>query len=114
MKVQSVTLIILIILAGFYPLRAQENENSENPTEVQEVKEVKVDRKPVRSPFENGILIDLSLTRQDLAEMTGTTLYTVSRILSQWEKDGLVHSQREQVTILSPHRLVMIAEEMGK
>ncbi len=63
---------------------------------------------------ENGILIDLSLTRQDLAEMTGTTLYTVSRTLSQWEKDGLVHSQREQVTILSPHRLVVIAEEMSK
>jgi CRP-like cAMP-binding protein len=63
---------------------------------------------------EIGILIDLTLTRQDLAEMTGTTLYTVSRTLSQWEKDGLVHSQREQVTILSPHRLVVIAEEMGK
>jgi hypothetical protein len=46
--------------------------------------------------------------------MTGTTLYTVSRTLSQWEKDGLVLSQREQVTILSPHRLVVIAEEMGK
>lgn len=63
---------------------------------------------------ENGILIDLSLTRQDLAEMTGTTLYTVSRTLSQWEKDGLVQSQREQVTILSPHSLVVISEEMSK
>jgi CRP-like cAMP-binding protein len=63
---------------------------------------------------ENGILIDLTLTRQDLAEMTGTTLYTVSRTLSQWEKDGVVHSRREQVTILSPHRLVVIAEEMDK
>lgn len=63
---------------------------------------------------ENGILIDLSLTRQDLAEMTGTTLYTVSRTLSRWEKKGLVQSQRERVTILSPHRLVVIAEEMAK
>jgi CRP-like cAMP-binding protein len=64
--------------------------------------------------LEHGILIDISLTRQDLAEMTGTTLYTVSRTLSQWEKDGLVSSQREQVTILSPHKLVVIAEEMSK
>jgi CRP-like cAMP-binding protein len=63
---------------------------------------------------EQGILIDLSLTRQDLAEMTGTTLYTVSRTLSQWEKDGLVKSQREQVMILAPHRLVVLAEDMGK
>jgi CRP-like cAMP-binding protein len=32
---------------------------------------------------EEGILIDLPLTRQDLAEMTGTILYTVSQILSR-------------------------------
>jgi CRP-like cAMP-binding protein len=64
--------------------------------------------------LEHGILIDITLTRQDLAEMTGTTLYTVSRILSQWEKDGLVSSQREQVTILSPHQLVVIAEDMTR
>jgi len=61
---------------------------------------------------DQGILIDFPLSRQDLAEMTGTTLYTVSRTLSQWEKDGLVSSQREQVTLLSPHQLVVIAEEM--
>ena len=30
------------------------------------------------------------LLRQDIAEMTGTTLHTVSRILSAWEHDGLV------------------------
>ncbi len=64
--------------------------------------------------LEQGILIDIALTRQDLAEMTGTTLYTVSRTLSQWERDGLVSSQREQVTILSPHQLVLLAEEMSK
>jgi CRP-like cAMP-binding protein len=64
--------------------------------------------------LEHGILIDITLTRQDLAEMTGTTLYTVSRILSQWEKDGLVSSQREQVTILLPHQLVVLSEEMSK
>ncbi len=64
--------------------------------------------------LDHGILIDITLTRQDLAEMTGTTLFTVSRILSQWEKDGLVSSQREQVTILAPHQLVVIAEDMTK
>jgi len=64
--------------------------------------------------IDQGILIDFTLSRKDLAEMTGTTLYTVSRTLSQWEKDGLVSSQREQVTILTPHQLVVIAEEMSK
>jgi CRP/FNR family transcriptional regulator, nitrogen oxide reductase regulator len=48
---------------------------------------------------EQGILIDLTLTRQDLAEMSGTTLYTASRILSQWEKRGLVLAGREQVIL---------------
>lgn len=62
--------------------------------------------------IDEGVLIDLSLTRQDLAEMTGTTLYTVSRILSQWETQGLVHSGRERVVIRFPHGLVRIAEDL--
>jgi CRP/FNR family transcriptional regulator, nitrogen oxide reductase regulator len=37
---------------------------------------------------EEGVLLDLPLTRQDLAEMTGTTLFTVSRTLSQWESQA--------------------------
>ena len=59
-----------------------------------------------------GVLIDLPLSRQDLAEMTGTTLYTVSRVLSEWESQGLVSSTRKQVTILYPHGLVQIAEDL--
>ncbi len=59
-----------------------------------------------------GIVIDLPLSRQDLAEMTGTTLYTVSRVLKEWEKRGIVQSKRQQVTILAPHGLVVIAENM--
>lgn len=61
---------------------------------------------------EEGVLIEMSLSRQDLAEMTGTTLYTVSRTLSQWESDGLIKSGREQVTIVFPHGLVTIAEDL--
>jgi CRP/FNR family transcriptional regulator, nitrogen oxide reductase regulator len=61
---------------------------------------------------EEGVLIDMILSRQDLAEMTGTTLYTVSRILSGWEQQGLVESGRERVIIRSPHGLVSIAEDL--
>lgn len=60
----------------------------------------------------DGVLIDLPLSRQDLAEMTGTTLYTVSRVLKDWEKRGLVQSKRQQVIITRPHGLVVIAENM--
>jgi CRP-like cAMP-binding protein len=61
---------------------------------------------------EEGVVIDLPLSRQDLAEMAGTTLYTVSRTLSQWESDGLVKCGRARVTVTSPHQLVVIAEDL--
>jgi len=60
---------------------------------------------------ERGVEVNLPLSRQDLAEMVGTTLYTVSRTLSQWETQGLIHSGRERFIILHPHGLVKIAEE---
>jgi CRP-like cAMP-binding protein len=59
-----------------------------------------------------GVLIDLPVSRQDLAEMSGTTLFTVSRTLSQWESQGIVKSGREKITILFPHGLVTIAEDL--
>ena len=62
---------------------------------------------------ENGILIDMPLSRQDLAELTGTTLYTVSRVLSQWEQQGIVESGRERILLRIPHRLVLIADDLG-
>lgn len=59
----------------------------------------------------DGVLIDLEISRQDLAEMTGTTLYTVSRTLSHWETNGLIESRRGHVVIRHPHGLVRIAED---
>jgi CRP-like cAMP-binding protein len=61
---------------------------------------------------EGGVLIDIPLSRQDLAEMTGTTLYTVSRILSRWEEQGLVDLGRERVILRKSHELVIIAEDL--
>jgi len=60
----------------------------------------------------DGIRIDMPLTRQDLAEMTGTNLYNVSRFLSKWEQDGIVKSSRKRVTLCKPHELVVIADEL--
>lgn len=57
--------------------------------------------------------IELTFTRQDLAEMSGTTLYTVSRVLSEWERQGLVEAGRERVVIRNPHGVVSIAEELN-
>lgn len=59
---------------------------------------------------EEGILIDFPVTRQDIAEMTGTTLHTVSRVMTAWEAKGLVSSARKRVVICDPHRLHILAE----
>ncbi|MFP5449994.1 MAG: Crp/Fnr family transcriptional regulator [Alphaproteobacteria bacterium] len=61
---------------------------------------------------EVGIEIDFPITRQDLAEMTGATLHTVSRTLAAWEADGLIDSSRRRITVRRPHGLVVIAEDL--
>lgn len=52
-----------------------------------------------------GTIVDLSLTRRDLAELIGTSLYTVSRILSNWNERGIVKTRRGRLTIRRPEEL---------
>lgn len=59
---------------------------------------------------EDGILIDFPVTRQDVSEMTGTTLHTVSRLISAWEAAGIVKSERKKITLVEGHKLALIAE----
>ncbi|MDW5317560.1 Crp/Fnr family transcriptional regulator [Rhizobium sp. PL01] len=59
---------------------------------------------------DNGIRIDFQISRQDIAEMTGTTLHTVSRILSAWETKGLVEGGRQKLLVLDPTRLSQLAD----
>ncbi|RLJ59204.1 CRP-like cAMP-binding protein [Litoreibacter meonggei] len=58
----------------------------------------------------DGIEIDFPITRQDFSELTGTTLHTVSRLLSAWEKQGLVESQRKRIKVCDPHALVILSQ----
>ena len=62
---------------------------------------------------EQGVEIDFPISRQDIAEMTGTTLHTVSRTLSAWESQGLIESGRQRVVLRDPHRLFTLAEQDG-
>lgn len=61
---------------------------------------------------EGGVRIAMPLTRQDLAEMAGTTLFTVSRTLSRWEEEGVAATERKHVIVRAPHKLVAIAEDL--
>jgi CRP-like cAMP-binding protein len=46
-------------------------------------------------PHARGVFIPLALSRQDLADLTGTTLETSIRIMSRWGKEGMVLTENE-------------------
>src|SRR5262249_53597274 len=60
----------------------------------------------------DAIRLDIRLSRQDLAQMTGTTLETVSRVVTAWERESIIDAGREYIAILNPHALVKIAEDL--
>ena len=60
-----------------------------------------------------GIRIDFPISKQDIAEMTGTTLHTVSRILTAWEGADLVIGGRQKLLVRDPHRLLLIGDGLA-
>jgi len=59
-------------------------------------------------------MVELPLSRQDVAEASATTVFTVSRVLADWERRGLVEAGRERVLIRNPHGLVQISEGLDQ
>jgi len=55
--------------------------------------------------------VELGLKREELAQMTGTTLFTISRILSKWGEAGFVVPRRAGVLIRDPKQLMAALEE---
>jgi CRP-like cAMP-binding protein len=58
-----------------------------------------------------GTFIPLSLSRQELADMTGTTIETAIRIMSRWNKDAIVHTDKDGFVILDRRALEATAAE---
>jgi len=58
---------------------------------------------------DGAILIDTVLSRQDLADMTGATVETVSRVLSDFRRAGLVDSGRRWIAVRDRARLSELA-----
>ena len=56
-----------------------------------------------------GILINVPLTHRDLAEMSGTNIYSVSRIFRRWENDELILTGRRRVILCRPEQLESLA-----
>ncbi|HJS56761.1 MAG TPA: Crp/Fnr family transcriptional regulator [Vicinamibacteria bacterium] len=51
-------------------------------------------------PGAEGIEIPMALSRQDLADLTGTTIETSIRVMSRWSKEGLVRTERSGFVVL--------------
>jgi CRP/FNR family transcriptional regulator, cyclic AMP receptor protein len=53
----------------------------------------------------DGILIDLTLSREELAELVGSARESVIRALSKFAKAGFIRIERREITILNEERL---------
>ena len=58
---------------------------------------------------DGGTFIPLALTRQELADMTGTTIETCIRIMSRWGKEEIVRTDKDGFTLLDPGALTTVA-----
>lgn len=58
-----------------------------------------------------GVEIDFPITRQELAEMAGSTLHTVSRTLSAWDDREITASSRRHIVVRKLHVLLDLAEQ---
>ena len=61
-------------------------------------------------PVASGVEIGFPISRQDLAELSGTTLHTASRIMSAWEERALVEGGRRRVVLRNLVALRLLAE----
>lgn len=55
--------------------------------------------------------VEIALSRRELAQLTGTTLFTVSRLLCQWETQGIVSARREAVLVRDVSALQELSRE---
>ena len=58
---------------------------------------------------DDGIFIPLALSRQELADMIGTTIETCIRIMSRWGKDGVVRTDKDGFVIVDRAALEAVA-----
>jgi CRP-like cAMP-binding protein len=58
---------------------------------------------------QTGQTARLTISREELAQMTGTTVFAVSRLLSDWTKAGIIDARRRAILILNDSKLLAIA-----
>ena len=56
-----------------------------------------------------GTYVPLTLSRQELADLTGTTIETCIRIMSRWNKDDIVRTEKDGFVVLDAAELGRLA-----
>lgn len=62
-------------------------------------------------PTPEGLTIDIPLTRQDVADMTGTTVESAIRVMSKLRRQGLITTHRGRVVLTNVAELRVVAEK---
>jgi CRP-like cAMP-binding protein len=106
---------------GFNALRILAHQNLEQQRRYRELLTERVEQRLAQTvlrlaqqighSISDGTLIDLPLSRKDLAEMVGTDLYTVSRLMSHWEQVGLVQTDHQNILLLRPEELERLSSQ---
>jgi CRP-like cAMP-binding protein len=55
---------------------------------------------------ESGVAIDI--TNEQISSLSDISSFTASRLLSKWERKGVLYKERGRVTLLSPESLMMV------
>jgi CRP-like cAMP-binding protein len=61
-------------------------------------------------PAEGGVMIPLPLSRQELADLTGTTIETSIRIMSRWGKDDVLRTEKDGFVLVDRRALEAAAD----
>jgi CRP/FNR family transcriptional regulator, nitrogen oxide reductase regulator len=60
-------------------------------------------------PDRGGTFIPLALSRQELADLTGTTIETAIRIMSRWNKDEVIRTEKDGFVLVDRESLETVA-----
>lgn len=65
----------------------------------------------IGTPVEGGVMLTIPVTRQDVADMVGSTIETTIRVISRFKKEGMVRDSKGKM-IIDVKRLGNILKEM--
>jgi len=63
----------------------------------------------IGKPDRGGTFVAMPLSRQELADLTGTTIETTIRIMSRWQKDDVLHTEKDGFVVVDRAALEEVA-----